>query len=453
MVFFTTADRGLRINGKTDATAHSDLATQMLLTHLPMLARPGAKDVFVFGLGSGISAGAMLSYPVEKIVIAENCEPVVRASQYFTNWNRRVLDDPRTHLWHEDARTVFKLSPQRYDVIVAEPSNPWTAGIGSVFSREFYQLAASRLKPGGIMAQWFHIYEMHDGIVELVLRTFNSVFPCVEIWDSCNGDIIMLGSMQPWPTGPDIFRPGFAIPGVKADFAQIGILSPEALLARQLASQQTAFAIAGEGGTQSDLFPVLEYAAPRAFYIGDTSRMLENFDERTRQQLLAPADKLATLRALPAEQVRFVFSEYTTINPELLLSVRGLVAGANPPCVFNPNSSRMTIPALPAGNATNAATLNRAAMLMGGAVEQQREAIALIESAVGAQSSSTNRLFAEWASLAATAALSVGDLEQAGRLAALALKQDPADLQAAFVTRIIERRQQLPQAAGGHSAR
>ena len=204
----------------------------------------------------------MLSYPVEKIVIAENCGPVVRASFFFTNWNRSVLNDPRTRLWHEDARTVLKLSPQRYDVIVAEPSNPWTVGIGSVFSREFYQLAAGRLKSGGIMAQWFHVYEMHDGIVELVLRTFGSVFPHVEIWDSCNGDIILLGSFDPWPTGPEIFRTGFNLPGVESDLAQIGIRSPEALLARQLASQRTAFAITGPGPMQSDIFPVLEYAAP-----------------------------------------------------------------------------------------------------------------------------------------------------------------------------------------------
>jgi predicted membrane-bound spermidine synthase len=449
----SAVERGLRINGKPDATAHEDLGTQILLTHLPMLARPGARDVFVFGLGSGISAGAMLSYPVEKIAIAENCEPVVRASQYFNNWNRSVLDDPRTHLWREDARTVLKLSPQLYDVIVAEPSNPWTAGIGSVFSREFYQIAASRLKPGGIMAQWFHIYEMHDGIVELVLRTFNSVFPYVEIWDSGTGDIIMLGSLQPWPTGPDTFRQGFALAGVKADLAQIGITSPEALLARQLASQQTAFAIAGDGPIQSDLFPVLEYAAPRAFYIGDTSRVLGNFDERTRQQLLAPTRKLTTLRALPAEQVQSIFSEYTTVNSELLFAVRGSFEALKVPCVFNPNSPRTTIPALFGGAVTNATTLNRAAVLMDGTGEQQREAVALIKSVVEAQPLSTNRLAAEWASLAATVALGNGDLEQAAQLTTLALKQDPANAQAAFVARLIERRRQLLPAADGPSSR
>jgi hypothetical protein len=404
-----------------------------------MLAKPGARDAFVFGLGSGITAGALLSYPLDKIVVAENCEPVIRASQYFTNWNHHVLDDPRTRLWHEDARTVLKLNPQLYDVIIAEPSNPWTVGIGSVFSHEFYQIAATRLKPGGIMAQWFHVYEMHDGIVELVLRTFHSVFPHVEIWDSGTGDVILLGSFEPWPTGPQVFRQNFALPGVHADMAQLGIPSPEALLARQLASQRTAFAVTGDGPIQSDLFPVLEYAAPRAFYFGESSQMFRKYDERTCQQLFTPADKLAVLRSLPPEQVQTVFAEYASVNPELTLTVQRLAAAENSPwpCVFNSNSPHASIPALPTGDSTNATTLTQAVALVGGTIAQQREAIALIGSVVGTQVASSSQPLAAWSALAATTALGLGDSDQAMQLSTLALKQDPANVQAAFILRLI----------------
>ena len=86
---------------------------------------------------------------MKQIVVAENCQPVIDASEFFRSWNRDILHDPRTHLWVEDARTVLKLQPQLYDVIITEPSNPWTVGVGSVFSQEFYNLAARRLKPGG----------------------------------------------------------------------------------------------------------------------------------------------------------------------------------------------------------------------------------------------------------------------------------------------------------------
>ena len=401
--FRPPAERGLRVNGKPDASSRGDLVTQLLVSHLPMLARPGAKDVFIFGLGSGISAGALLSYPVERITVAENCEPVIRASRYFTNWNRSVLEDPRVRLWREDARTVLKLDSRLYDVIVAEPSNPWTVGVGSVFSLEFYEIAAHRLKPGGIMAQWFHVYEMHDGIVSLVLRTFNSVFPYVEIWDPGGNDIVILGSQQPWPTGPEVFRQGFGFAGVRSDLAAIGVQSPEALLARQLASQRTACAIAGEGPVQSDLFPILEYAAPRAFYIGINARVLERFDERTRQQALAPPDKLTTLRSLTRADLHSIFFlEASTINEELLASLLGREAGANVPCVFNTNAP----PAMSGGSDGSAATLNRA-----------------------------------------IATLHAGDLKQAGQLAALALQQNPTNAQAAYVICIINREQQLEREA------
>ena len=386
-------ERGLRVNGKTDASSRGDLCTQLLVSHLPMIARPGAKDVFIFGLGSGISAGALQSYPVDRITIAENCEPVIKASQFFDNWNRNILNDTRVHLWREDARTVLKIDPQLYDVIIAQPSNPWTAGIGSVFSREFYQISASRLKSGGIMAQWFHVYEMHDGIVELVLRTFGSVFPCIEIWDPGGGDIVMLGSMQPWQSNPDVFRKSFSLSGVKSDMAMIGIQSPEELLARQLASQRTAFAIAGAGPVQSDLFPILEYAAPRAFYVGIDAKVFENYDERTRQQQLAPPAKLAALRALSRPEVLSIFAPYSSVNRELLGSLTG-TAKASVPCVFTTNALSLTTGM------------------------QNRE----------------NELVDQ-----ATVALNRGDFRKAGDLANLAIQENSTNQQAPFLIRIIER--------------
>jgi len=81
------------------------------------------------------------------------------------------------------------------------------------------------------MVQWFHVYEMHDGIVDLVLRTFGSVFPSMEIWDSGGGDIILVGSDRPWDNSLEHLRIAFAREPVRKDLAAIGIDSPEAFLA------------------------------------------------------------------------------------------------------------------------------------------------------------------------------------------------------------------------------
>ena len=209
----------LRINGKADASTGIDLCTQLLSAHLPLLAKPDSKDVFILGLGSGVSGGAAIAHPITNLVIAENCAPVFRATRYFDHWNRGVLTNPVVRPWLEDARTVLKLSPKTYDVIITEPSNPWTVGIGSVFTLEFYELAAKRLKPGGMILQWFHIYENNDALVVLVLRTVNRVFPHMEIWDCGAGDVLIMASQQPWDSSPEALRVGFSRPEVKKDMA------------------------------------------------------------------------------------------------------------------------------------------------------------------------------------------------------------------------------------------
>lgn len=388
------ASLGMRINGKPDAGTQLDMGTQLLVAHLPMMVKPNATDVFVLGLGSGISAGALLAYPdVQRIDVAENCEPVVRAARLFSTWNYGVLDHPKTRVWIEDARTVLKLRPQLYDVIITVPSNPWTAGIGSVFSKEYYELAASRLKPGGIVAQWFQIYETQDDIVRLVLRTFSSVFPYVEIWDS-GGDIILLGGKEPWKTGTEVLRRAFANQRVKADLWMIDLQSPEAVMAKQLASQRTGFAIADDGRVQSDMHPILEYSAPRAFYIGSGTRLLDQFDERTHQQLLAPVEKRAALASIPLPTAQLIFTGFSSINGQLWSCLFGTADGSIP-CAF-----QTPTPVPPPGSSGGVLSL-------------------------------------------AAHAFARGELDKAHELVSAVVNRDPQNEQGAYISKVIEREIEL----------
>lgn len=313
----------LRINGKVDATSRGDLSTQFLVAHLPMAAKPDAKNVFVLGFGSGITGGAILNHPVEKLTIAENCKPVLEAARFFEEFNRGVLTNSRTVIRNEDARAVLKLSDTKYDIIINEPSNPWVAGVGSVFSKEFYDLCASRLADDGIVAQWFHSYEMSDYIVLLVLRTFASTFPFMEIWDTQEGDIVLLGSKKEWKSDLAQYKKIFEHAAVRNDLAEIRITSPESLWARQVASQKTAHAIGGDGPIQTDDVPILEYDAPRAFFIGQESTAVSLYDERTLQFPLANKEKTAALRSL-SEKIFLNTFYFSSSNPDIKIYVRAL---------------------------------------------------------------------------------------------------------------------------------
>jgi hypothetical protein len=195
-----------------------------------------------------------------------------------------------------------------------------------------------------------------------------------------------------------VFRQGFAIDRVRTDMWMIDIQSPEALLARQLASQRTGFAIAGPGPMQSDLFPVLEYAGPRAFYLGTGSRMLDRFDERTRQQLLAPPEKNTALASLPANNAQLIFSDFSTVNGELFSCFFGTVPNADVPCVFQTPQ-----PAPPPASDGSAVSY-------------------------------------------AERAFQAGNLAQAEALTMNALKQNPNDAQAGYLLRVIEREMKLHDA-------
>ena len=447
------ADLFLNINGKADASSRGDLTTQLLLAHLPMLARPGSEDVFVLGLASGISCRGFLAYPIKQLTVADNCEPVTRAVDFFALWNRGVRTNPVTRLRVEDARTVLKLESKKYDVIMSEPSNPWFASVGSVFSREFYELAKKRLKPGGIMVQWFQVYEMNDGIVEMVLRTFGSSFPVMEIWDTNEGDIVLLGSDRPWDMSLESLRRSYGSELVRQDLASIGLPTPETLLARLFASQRTAAFIAGPGAIQTDGFPVLEYEAPVAFFIGATAQRITRFDERTWQSGFASEERRRALASLDDQALRGAF-EHKTFNHELWLAIvdrlqrgrspgQSRPAGSAMPSVFDPAavSAESLLP--PNADSALTALINAWVQLQKGEGDLMKN-VGLVRNALAAQlvatgAKSPDRTLANLAAVAARACLLRRDFEHAKEMLALGFKFNPTDVELLYLARLLER--------------
>jgi hypothetical protein len=95
-----------------------------------------------------------------------------------------------------DAREVLLATPERYDLIFSEPSNPYRAGIASLFTREYYQAVASRLEPGGLFLQWVQGYEVDATTVRTVMTTLRSVFPSIQAWRT-HRDLFFLASGEP----------------------------------------------------------------------------------------------------------------------------------------------------------------------------------------------------------------------------------------------------------------
>ncbi|MDH3442952.1 MAG: fused MFS/spermidine synthase, partial [Deltaproteobacteria bacterium] len=108
-----------------------------------------------------------------------------------------VLEDPRVRVIPTDGRNYVLATPKYYDVITAEPSNPWIAGIANLYTREFYQVINSKIKDDGVFAQWFHNYSMSPDDFRMVFRTFSDAFPHVSVWTMKESDFLLVGSKKP----------------------------------------------------------------------------------------------------------------------------------------------------------------------------------------------------------------------------------------------------------------
>jgi len=274
--------RSLYINGKADASSYGDMPTQVLVAQLPMFFKPDAREALVVGLGSGVTAASVLTHPKTRVDCVEISRSVAEAARCFDDVNGRVLENRRFKLILEDARTYLLVTPKKYDAVISEPSNPWVAGMGNLFSVEYYESVSRVLKPGGIVVHWVQAYEISDDLVKMIIRTMRSVFPYVYIFEGRQMDYILMGAREPLDPDFGAMEHRIRLSSVREDLGRISIDSVAALLSRQVLSAERAASLAGDGIINSDDLPVLEYSAPEAQYLRAEAPVIARADERFR---------------------------------------------------------------------------------------------------------------------------------------------------------------------------
>src|SRR5262249_28494870 len=194
-----------------------------------------AERCLIIGLGSGMTCSAVACHPSIRSLDAVEISPeVVAAARLFAAHNAPDLEDPRWWPSVDAAKTYLELPDRTYDIIISEPSNPWMAGVADVFPREFYQCCRAHLQTNGLMAQWIHLYETSDEALDLVLRTFGSVFPSVSLWQCRPFDFILIGSPRPPRIDWQAMQARLAESKVRADLQRIEISPLSVLLPRRI---------------------------------------------------------------------------------------------------------------------------------------------------------------------------------------------------------------------------
>jgi spermidine synthase len=293
---------GLKTNGKVDAS-NLDSSTQLLLGDLGAILHPHPRRVLIIGFGGGMTASAVSRFPDVARIDCVEIEPAVfHAAPYLERLNRGVLRDPRLHLIFDDARNFLQTAREPYDLIISEPSNPWIAGVASLYTDEFYATVRKQLAPGGFFLQWVQAYSLEPSDFRMILATLTPHFPDVSVWHSAGRDFLLLARQSSEPLSFERSRALWAQPNLHDDFQTLHLAEAESWPVYFRLGDAEVRAFARGASVNSDDRTWLEYRASRSVLNEDLTAALEKevakFQKAPLPPELAASEVPATILAV-----------------------------------------------------------------------------------------------------------------------------------------------------------
>ncbi len=176
-------DLRLKVNNHYLLGTAASTPNQRVQAWIPLSLHPDPRSVFFLGMGTGITAGGALDFPVERLVVTEINSDVIAASRsQFGPYLNGLFEDPRVTVVAEDGRTYLAGSREQFDVIIGDIFLTYRAGVGSLYTIEHFEAVRSRLAPGGIFAQWLPMFDLSEEEFGIIARTMLEVFPQVSLW-------------------------------------------------------------------------------------------------------------------------------------------------------------------------------------------------------------------------------------------------------------------------------
>lgn len=280
---FGTGALTLAINGRVegfmlpDGPSVAD-AHNILLAALPLSLNNGIKTAAIIGMGSGMTPHVLLGDPEVKAVDLIEIEPaVVDAAKSFGRKVSRTFNDPRCHIFIDDAKSFFANKNKKYDLIISFPSQPWVSGVSGLFSKEFYSQTNRYMSTEGLFVQWITLLDMNVSLVVSVAKALSANFNDYCIYYTDNHNIMLIASQKKIGLNPD--GRIFSIPELKFHLETIGIFTQQDLKLRRLGCKKTLdpFLNTFKTAANSDFYPVLATGAEKAMFLHSTAQGLELF--------------------------------------------------------------------------------------------------------------------------------------------------------------------------------
>lgn len=319
-------DLAIRVNTNYTLGGTKGLSSERDQALIPLLTHQDPRSVFFLGMGTGLTAGAALSLPLERVVVCELIDDVVAASRdHFGDFTNGLFEDARVSVISEDGRNCLARNTDRYDVIISDLFVPWEAGTGYLYSREHYEIAASRLESGGAYVQWIPLYQVSDRELGIIAKTMDEVFDQVVAW---RGDLLparsaiaLVGHLDDAVLDPSVI----AHAARSIDSAPMrSDLELQSMLLRLYLGNITASGIFDDRRSNTDTRPLIEQLTPQtqrevragraSFVVGHERERF--YDELTSSMPPASDPYLSELKPQQLDAVHSgrIYSRYRLAN-------------------------------------------------------------------------------------------------------------------------------------------
>jgi spermidine synthase len=235
------------------------------LAHIPLLSIDHPETALVIGFGVGNTTHAVTLHPsIRRVEVADLSRQVLAHASYFREANGDVLNDRRVVVYVNDGRQHLRMQREAaYDLIALEPPPIALAGVGALYSKEFYALARTHLKMKGYISQWLPAYQVPAETTLAMIRAFVDVFPQAVLLCGSNQELLLVGTNDSRiEIDPNHLAKALAdAPAVRSDLQRLGLGSVAEIVGTFVGSPQTLQDASRDHAPVTDDRPRQEYGA------------------------------------------------------------------------------------------------------------------------------------------------------------------------------------------------
>jgi spermidine synthase len=218
-----------------------------LMGILGVLLHPEPSETLMICFGGGIAAGTAIQHPeVKSLEVVDIEASVVKAAHFFSQENNNLLKSDKVRVIIEDGRNYLFMTGRKYPLIISDSTHPKSADSWVLYTQEFYKAVEDTLTEDGVFVQWLPFHLLTTQEYQIILKTFQSVFPHTTLWLTHSFDemgrymkfSLVVGTPEPFSLDFQSFKRKLLYPSVQEDLEFWNLNHPLGILENFLSGEK-----------------------------------------------------------------------------------------------------------------------------------------------------------------------------------------------------------------------